>query len=61
MILHLVDKNLPPACPSSFYLISERYYENHYRSFVELETALSLPWINKKGRDGGISFSLPYG
>jgi hypothetical protein len=31
MILHLGDKNLPPACTSSFHLISERYYENHYR------------------------------
>jgi hypothetical protein len=32
MILHLGDKNLPPACTSSIYLISERYYENHYNN-----------------------------
>ncbi len=32
LILHLDDKNLPPVRTTSFCFISERYFENHYRS-----------------------------
>jgi hypothetical protein len=32
VILHLDDENLPPACTSSFCLISEHYFDIRYKS-----------------------------
>jgi hypothetical protein len=39
VILHLDEKNLPPARTTSFCFISERYFENRYKGFSNEKTA----------------------
>jgi hypothetical protein len=40
-ILHLDDKNLPPAGTSSFCVISEHYFAVHYKFSIPDQAALT--------------------
>jgi hypothetical protein len=52
VIVHLDDKNIPPARTTSFCFISERYFEDRYKSGLKTGCKLNATLIRMAVRLG---------